>query len=279
MPQAMQLDIGTRFALNDGNRIPVLGLGVFEVPSGRVAQDTVSTALAEGYRHVDTAKYYRNEKDVGMAIRASGLPRADVFVTSKLWNDDHGTERALGAGRKSCRQLGLGHIDLYLIHWPVAGLRGKSWDALVRLREEGVARSIGVSNYRVPHLEELLASSSTVPAVNQVEFHPFLYQKELLRFCQRHGIQLEAYAPLTKGERLRDPKLIEIAAKVGRTPAQVLLRWALQHEVVVIPRSVRPERIRENRQIFDFHISSKEMDALDRLDEGFRTDWNPDKEP
>lgn len=275
----MELSLDSRLPLNDGHRIPVFGLGMYQVPQGRTAEAALQAAFAEGYRLVDTARMYGNERDVGRAVRASGLPRDDVFVTTKLWNSDHGYDRALRAFEESRRDLGVDVVDLYLIHWPVPRLRGNTWKALVALRESGRCRSIGVSNYTIPHLEELLASSSVVPAVNQVEFSPFLYQKDLLDFSARHDIVLEAYSPLTKGERLREPVLVDIASKYGRTPAQILLRWALQHGVVAIPKSARPERIRENARLFDFSISAKDVAVLDGLGEGYRTSWNPDGQP
>jgi len=275
----MELSLDSRLSLNDGHRIPVFGLGMYQVPQGRTAEAALQAAFAEGYRLVDTARMYGNERDVGRAVRASGLPRDDVFVTTKLWNSDHGYDRALRAFEESRRDLGLDVVDLYLIHWPVPRLRGNTWKALVALRESGRCRSIGVSNYTIPHLEELLASSSVVPAVNQVEFSPFLYQKDLLDFGSRHGIVLEAYSPLTKGERLGEPVIVDLAAKYGRTPAQIVLRWALQHGVVVIPKSVRLERIRENARIFDFALSPKDMARLDDLSEGYRTSWNPEGGP
>lgn len=275
----MDLSLGSRFLLHDGRALPVLGLGVWQVPAGSVARKTVLTALEAGYRHIDTAKLYGNEEDVGRAVRESGVPRDQVFVTTKLWNDDHGYESALRAGRESLRRLGLDAIDLYLIHWPVPRLRGDSWKALVRLREEGVARSIGVSNYTVRHLEELRETSSVVPTVDQVEFNPFLFQRDLLTYCRANGILLEAYSPLMKGRGLDDPTLARIATARGRTPAQVALRWALQHGVAVIPKSVRPERIRENSGLFDFALSPEDMRALDGLDAGRHTSWNPDEAP
>ncbi len=275
----MELSLDSHLPLNDGHRIPVFGLGMYQVPQGRKAETALGAAFAEGYRLVDTARMYGNERDVGRAIRASGLPRDDVFVTTKLWNSDHGYDRALRAFEESRRDLGLDVVDLYLIHWPVPRLRGDTWKALVALRESGRCRSIGVSNYTIPHLEELLASSSVVPAVNQVEFSPFLYQKDLLDFGSRHGIVLEAYSQLTKGARLGEPVIVDLAAKYGRTPAQIALRWALQHGVVVIPKSVRPERIRENARVFDFALSPKDMAHLDGLSEDYRTSWNPEGEP
>lgn len=275
----MELRPESRFPLNDGNAMPVLGLGVWQIPSGAATVRAVRAALDLGYRHIDTAKLYGNEADVGRAVRESGIPREEVFVTTKLWNTDHGYASALKAGHESNERLGLGSIDLYLIHSPVPGAREETWEAMVRLREEGVARSIGVSNFTRRDLEELRRASDIVPAVNQVEFHPFRFQADLLADCREQGILLEAYSPLTRGRRLDDPTIVRIARARRRTPAQVVLRWALQHGVAVIPKSARPERMRENRELFDFELYPEEMWALDALDDGHPTGWNPGDRP
>ncbi len=275
----MGLSIDSRTTLNNGTLIPALGLGVYQTQPGAVAERAIGYALEIGYRHIDTASMYGNEESVGHAVRRSGLAREDVFITTKLWNTDHGYESALQACRESLERLGLDYVDLYLIHWPVKELRAESWRALEGLHEEGVCRSIGISNYMTWHLEELLASCEVIPAVNQVEFSPFLYQKELLDFCRQEGIQLEAYSPLTKGRRLKHKTLKALAAEYDRTPAQILIRWALQHELVVIPKSVNPDRIRENAQVFDFIISAEHMELLDGLNEDLRTSWDPSTQP
>jgi diketogulonate reductase-like aldo/keto reductase len=267
--------IASRVRLNNGLRMPVLGLGVYQSPPGAPTRGAVRAALEGGYRSIDTAALYGNERDVGEAIRGSGVPSEEVFVTTKLWNSDQGYESALEAFERSRAALGVEVVDLYLIHWPVPGKRLDSWKALLRLLAEGRCRAIGVSNYTVAHLEELRARSSVVPAVNQVEFHPFLFQRELLEYCESHGIQLEAWAPLSRGRRLQAPEIAVIARAHGKTPAQVLLRWGLQHRVVVIPKSVHPERIRENAQVADFALSPGEMRQLDALDAGVRTGWDP----
>ncbi|MCI4341675.1 MAG: aldo/keto reductase [Thermoplasmata archaeon] len=259
--------------------MPVLGLGTWQLPKGRTTQDAVRAALAAGYRLIDTATLYANEADVGRAIADSGLPREEVFITTKLWNDDHGFDSALRAFEKSRQALGVEQVDLYLIHWPVAERRLESWRALEQLQQEGRCRSIGVSNFGVGHLRELLAASSTVPSVNQVEFSPFLHQRELHQFCREHGIQLEAYSPLTRGRRLDDLGLAHLARDTGRTPAQVLLRWGLQHSIVEIPKSSRPERIAENARLFDFELSLAQMATLDALDAGYRTTRDPGEMP
>lgn len=275
----MGLSLDSRVTLNDGTKMPVLGLGVWQASAGKETRTAVRTALDVGYRLIDTAKLYGNERDVGVAVRESGVPRDEIFVTTKLWNSDHGYEGALRAFERSRRELGLDVVDLYLIHWPVPGLRDESWKALVRLKEQGLARSVGVSNYTVRHLQEMLPTSPSPPAVNQVEFHPFLFQEELLEFCRTRGIQLEAYSPLTRGRMLRHRVIAEIASARHRTPAQVLLRWGLQHGLVVIPKSVRPERIRENAEIFDFELTQDDMKRLDALDERSHVAWNPDDLP
>lgn len=271
--------LGSRVRLNDGHAMPVLGLGVWQLGPGASTRDAVRAALGAGYRLFDTAKLYGNERDVGAALRDSGVPREELFVTTKLWNDDQGYESALKAFARSERDLGLGPVDLYLIHWPVTGRRADSWRALRELRDAGRVRSIGVSNYTVRHLMELLATSDIVPAVNQVEFSPFLYQRDLLEYCRDHRIQLEAYAPLTRGAQFRDPTVAAIAAAHGKSPAQVMLRWGLEHGVIEIPKSARPERIRENAAVFDFALTADERARLDALDEAFRTTWDPTSIP
>ena len=274
-----QLSSAATVKLNNGVEIPLLGLGVYQSPPGETTQDAVRHALKCGYRLVDTARVYGNEQDVGLALRESGLPREEVFVTTKLWNSDHGYDSTIRACEESLRRLGLKYLDLYLVHWPVSGVRNESWRAMEKLLRDGKCRAIGVSNYTINHLNDLLASSNTIPAVNQVEFHPFLYQQKLLEYCQGHGIQLEAYSPLTRGERLNHQKVVEIAKEHGRTPAQILIRWAVQHSVVAIPKSVRNERILENSRVFDFTLSTNEMNALDSLNEDFRTCWDPSNLP
>lgn len=273
------MDIRTTVLLNNGVEMPVFGLGVYQSHPGRETQQAVRFALEAGYWSIDTAAYYRNERDVGLAVRESGLSREEVFITTKLTNEDHGYERAVSACESSLERLGMDYVDLYLIHWPVEGVRGEAWRGLERLLDEGKCRSIGVSNYTIRHLEELLDTSSTVPAVNQVEFHPFLYQRELLDFCNHHGIVLEAYSPLTRGNRLDDPRLALIAERYAKTPAQVLIRWGLQHRVVEIPKSVRQERILENADVFDFELSAHDMNDLDTLDMDLRTAWDPTDVP
>lgn len=276
---AASLSLRSTVTLRGGVEMPVLGLGVWQAAAGKETRRAVAEALAAGYRHVDTASAYQNEADVGAAIRESQVPRAEVFVTTKLWNTDHGYDRALQACDGSLRRLGLEQVDLYLVHWPVEGIRGETWRAMERILADGKARAIGVSNYTVRHLDELLARARVPPSVDQVEFSPFLYQRALLEHCRLHGIQLEAYGPLVRGQKMDHPALARVAARHGRTPAQVLLRWGLQHGLAVIPKSVRPERIRENADLFGFALEAAEMDALDRLDQGYRTSWDPTDAP
>jgi len=275
----MQATVEPVAKLNNGVGIPRLGLGVYQSPPGQVTQQAVEYALKIGYRHIDTARIYNNEKDVGTALRKSGIKREDVFITTKLWNSDHGYETALKACDESLKRLGLKFLDLYLIHWPVPEIRNESWTALTKLLKDGKCRSIGVSNYTIQHLTELLEDADVVPMVNQVEFSPFLYQKQLLDYCEKNKIQVEAYSPLTQGAKLNHPAIQQIAKKHGKTPAQVLIRWSLQHNLVTIPKSVREERIRENSQVFDYNLTSEDMRVLDSLDENFRNSWDPTNQP
>jgi methylglyoxal/glyoxal reductase len=275
--------LGSRVKLRSGVEIPWVGLGVFQSPPGAETRQAVAWALEAGYRHIDTAAMYGNEADVGEAVRASRIPREEVFVTTKLWFSDHGFESAQAAARKSQERLGLGYIDLYLIHWPRANApadRIASWRGLEKLRADGVCRAIGVSNYTVRHLEELRGASEVLPDVDQIELHPFVYDPELLAYLERHGIRAEAWSPLTRGRQMGHPEIQGIARAHGRTPAQVLLRWGLQHGAIVIPKSVHRERIEENARLFDFSLSAGEMQRLDALRGGPRVGaWNPAEIP
>ena len=270
------MDAHPAIELNDGRAIPQLGLGVFRLLPGEGTRRAVAAALAAGYRHVDTAAVYGNESDVGAAIRASGLEPGSVWVTTKLANADQGAATARRAFEASLARLGLDGIDLYLLHWPHER-RLESWRVLEQLHAESLARSIGVSNFLVRHLDELLAQASVPPSVNQIELSPFLYRSraDTLQRCAEAGIAVEAYSPLTKGRRLADPTIGRIAAELGRTPAQVLIRWSLQKGFIVIPRSSSPQRIAENAAVFDFALDDGQMAALDELDEGLTTGWDP----
>jgi diketogulonate reductase-like aldo/keto reductase len=269
----------TTLQLSSGARIPQVGLGVWQTPSGATTRKAVAAALDGGYRHIDTARIYGNEADVGAAVRESGVAREAVFVTTKLWNADQGYDPALRAFDASLTRLGLEYVDLYLIHWPIAGKRLDSWRALERIHEDGRARSIGVSNFLVPHLEELLGKATRVPAVNQIELTPFLQRRETRALCASHGIVVEAYSPLTHGKRLDHPVVKDVARRLGRSVAQVLLRWGLQQGVVVLPKSTNPARIAENGALFDFTLDDGAMTALDALEEGLVTGWDPAEQP
>jgi diketogulonate reductase-like aldo/keto reductase len=280
--EASPLSLASKVRTNQGLDLPWLGLGVYQSPPGETTQRAVAAALRLGYRLIDTASMYGNEADVGEAVRASGIPRAEIVVTTKLWHSDHGYDKARAAARKSADLLGVGPIDLYLIHWPRANSprdRLDSWRALEELCEEGLCRAIGVSNYTVRHLEELLAHARVVPAVNQVEFHPFVYDPGLVAYCGSHGIRLEAYSPLTRGRRFDEPALQEVARAHRRSAAQVLIRWGLHHGVVEIPKSVHEDRIRENAGALDFSLSTAEVARLDALASGERIAWDPTEIP
>lgn len=262
--------------LHDGVEMLQLGFGVFQIPP-EDTQEKVEEALAVGYRHLDTAAAYRNEAGVGAAIAATGVRREDVFVTTKLWNSDQGYDAALRAFDASLERLGTGDVDLYLIHWPQPGrdLYLETWRAFERIREEGGARSIGVSNFRVEDLERLDREAEALPTVNQVELHPWLQQAELRAWHADHGIATEAWSPLAKGELLEDGTIETVAAHHDKAPAQAILRWHLQLGNVVIPKSATPERIRENFELFDFELSEDDMAAIERLDAGERTGPDP----
>ncbi|MGW0120465.1 aldo/keto reductase [Streptomyces sp. NPDC003327] len=264
--------------LNNGVEIPQLGFGVFQVPDDETAA-AVTAALDAGYRSIDTAAIYGNETGVGRALAASGLPREELFVTTKLWNADQGYDATLRAFDASLGKLGLDHVDLYLVHWPAPArdLYRDSWRALERLADEGRIRAAGVSNFQPGHLARLREGSALTPAVNQVELHPGLQQAELRALHAEHGIATEAWSPLAQGAVLGDPVIAGLAARYGKSPAQVVLRWHLQLGNVVIPKSVTPARIRENIDVFDFALTDAEMTALAALDRGLRTGPHPDE--
>lgn len=263
-------------ALNNGPTIPQLGFGVFQVPDEETTA-AVTSALEAGYRSIDTAAIYGNERGVGRAISESGIDRDELFITTKLWNADQGYDAALAAYDDSLEKLGLDDVDLYLIHWPVPANDRylDSWRALEHLLEEGRVRSIGVSNFTVQHLERVLEVGTIVPAVNQIELHPAFQQTELRAFHAEHGIATEAWSPLAQGEVLDDPVLVRIAEAHGRTTAQVVLRWHLQIGNVVIPKSVTPERIRQNLDVFDFTLSDEDLAAIATIDRGYRMGPDP----
>ena len=264
--------------LNDGQQAPQLGFGVWQIDDAH-ASDAVQTALESGYRSIDTAAIYGNEKGVGAGMRRAGLAREAIYLTTKLWNADQGFDSALRAFDASLKRLGTEYVDLYLIHWPAPAHDRyvDSWKALIRLREEGRARSIGVSNFQPPHIERLLAETGVVPAVNQVELHPDFAQRELVAFNARHKIISEAWSPLGRGgDLLEQPVLTALAQKHDKTPAQIVLRWHIQRGHMVIPKSQTPARIRSNIAIFDFALSDQEMAVIDTVEAGNRMGPDPD---
>ncbi len=273
------MDISSKVKLNNGIEMPILGLGVFRSEEGEEVENAVKTALMHGYLGIDTASIYQNERGVGKAIKESGLNREDIFLTSKVWNTEQGYGRTLKAFSNSLDKLQTEYLDLYLIHWPKGKRSVETWKALEELYEEGKIRAIGVSNFLVHHLEEFLPECKIIPAVNQVEFHPELIQPKLLTYCQNKGIQLEAWAPIMKGKVNEIPVMQEIASKYGKTPVQVVLRWDIQKGVVTIPKSVKPERIVSNADIFDFELSAEDMAKIDALDNNNRIGFHPDKIP
>ncbi|KAJ7547206.1 hypothetical protein O6H91_08G074800 [Diphasiastrum complanatum] len=261
-------------------KIPLLGLGVYQVPVEATMQ-AVSLALQHGYRHIDTAHIYGNERAVGLGVKNSGIPREEVFITTKLWDSDQGYQNTLEAFNQSLKELGVDYVDLYLVHTPSQkNLRLQTWEAMEAILKSGKAKSIGVSNYGIHHLKELFAHSKIKPSINQLEIHPFNTKTELVQFCEKENIVLEAYSPLTRGQRLDHPTVVEIAKHYVKSPAQILLRWALQKNFVVLPKSINPLRVVENAQVFNFEISSSDMANLDSLNENLVTvGWDPTIEP
>ena len=268
------MNISSKVRLNNGRKMPVLGLGVYQIRPNQ-AKQVFQWAIDMGYRLFDTASLYGNEKEVGQAILKSTVTRSEFFITSKLWNTDQGYNNALSAFENSMDQFGLDYIDLYLIHWPVTNLRLESWTALESLVETERVKAVGVSNYMINHLEELLQKCSVIPVINQVEFHPWLYNKALLKYCEENRIQLQAYSPLTKGQKLRDKKLKEIGDKYGKSPSQILIRWCLQHNVPTIPKSANKQHLEQNINVFDFHLTLKDMMKLDLMNQDYSVTWDP----
>ena len=268
--------------LNDDNRIPQLGFGVFQIEPDDTAE-AVTRALEVGYRHIDTAEMYGNEKEVGEGVRNFGLDRGEIYVTSKLNNSYHRPEDARRAFDKTLSALGFDHVDLFLIHWPLPTLYDgdyvSTWRTLEEFKEEGRARSIGVSNFQVEHFERLAAETDVVPAVNQIELHPYLLNEEVRSYGESHGIATEAWSPIAKGQVLDDPAITEIAARLDRTPAQVVLRWHIERGSIVFPKSTTPERIRENFELFDFELEPGDAERIEQLDRGEdgRTGPHPDR--
>lgn len=262
--------------LNNGLDMPWLGLGVYLTADGQEVEQAVKTALEIGYRSIDTAAIYGNEDGVGNAIRDSGVAREEIFLTTKVWNDEQRQARTLAAFEESLHRLKTDYVDLYLIHWPVEGCYIETWRAMEEIYRSGRAKAIGVSNFMQHHLEDIMRESEVIPAVNQMEFHPALVQPELLNFCKSQQIQYEAWSPLMQGQVANVPAILELAQRHNKTPAQIILRWNLQHKVVTIPKSVHANRIAENAKIFDFELSETDMKVLDGLDEGRRLGPDPD---
>ncbi len=259
---------GRARVLADGNEIPLLGLGVWQIPDGPECENAVRAALELGYRHVDTAQAYGNERSVGRALGDSGVPRDDVFVTTKFYP---GSQDPEAEAERSLERLGVDYLDLYIIHWPQGGPTW-AWEGMQRAQARGYARSIGISNFSLAQVDEVLGVADTPPAVNQVQFNPFAYRRALLEGCEERGIAVEAYSPLGTGRHLGDERVAEIAERVGRTPAQVLVRWCLQRDLIVLPKSSHRERIAENAEVFDFTLSDEDVAALDALDATGGTD-------
>ncbi|RFB28614.1 aldo/keto reductase [Brevibacillus sp. VP] len=271
----MTLRITDGATLANGVVKPWLGLGVYKADDGTEVEQAIRMALEAGYRSIDTAAIYENEAGVGKAIRDSKIPREEIFVTTKVWNTEQGYESTLQAFDTSLQKLGLDYIDLYLVHWPVPGKYRETWRALETLYKKGLVRSIGVSNFHIHHLEDLFSVCEVKPMLNQIEMHPYLIQKELRQYCEQHGIYVEAWRPLMRGN-LEVPLLQEMAERYQKTPAQIVLRWDLQHKVLVIPKSVRKERIIENAGLFDFELTDEDMAMLDSLNRDQRFGPDPD---
>ncbi|MBC8342660.1 MAG: aldo/keto reductase [Bacteroidetes bacterium] len=269
--------IEDRIALNNGIEIPQFGLGVFLAKDGKEVYKAVAHALQAGYRLIDTAAIYKNEPSVGKAIRESNIAREDIFLTTKLWNSRQGDYKQVAKGfNDSLQRLGLEYVDLYLVHWAVKGKYEDSWKAMEELYLEGKIKSIGVSNFQVHHLESILEKSQIVPAVNQVELHPFLQQRQLLNFCNQHHILVEAWRPILKGEADKVAELVEIGKKYNKSGVQVTLRWNLQSGIITIPKSVNPDRITHNADLFDFELSHEDMDIISSLNQDKRFGPDPD---
>lgn len=265
----MELNINSTVALNNGINIPLIGLGTWTL-SGRSAYQAIIWATEIGYRLIDTATIYGNEREIGSALKDISVPRDELFITTKVWNTDQGFEKTQAAFEKSLKRLKLDYIDLYLIHWPISGTRNETWNALEKLYNDGIVRAIGVSNYTINHLEELFIEASIVPTVNQIEFSPFLYQKKLMEYCKSKNIVVEAYSPLTRARRLNNDRIKTISQKYSKTPAQILIRWGLQHGIIEIPKSGDQTHLKENVEIFDFNINIDDMISIDNLNEDFR---------
>ena len=264
--------------LNNGIEIPYVGLGVYRMDDSEASENIIVYALSQGYRHLDTASYYNNEDAVGRAVKKSGIPREELFITTKVWNEDQRQSRVKEAFEDSLRKLDTDYIDLYLIHWPVADKIQETWKVLEELYKSGKVKAIGVSNFKEHHLETLKEISTVTPAVNQVELHPYLIQQSILDYCKKEGIQMEAWSPLgaSKTDLLKEPIIVNLADKYCKSPAQIILRWDFQRDVVIIPKSSNKERLIQNISIFDFSLTDEEMSQINSLDKGFRLGSDPD---
>jgi diketogulonate reductase-like aldo/keto reductase len=276
--------------LNNGLRMPVLGLGTYRIYTQHKISEVLHWAVNDlGYRMIDTAKYYENEQEIGHFMKKCSIPREEMFLVSKLWPDDHGHQRTVKAFERTLENLKVDYLDLYMVHWPgveevakdpkdraeAREIRASTWQAMEEIYKTGKAKAIGVSNYMIRHLKELSSYASVEPSVNQVEFHPYLYQRELLQYCAENKIQMEAYSSLGKGELLKDKRVLDLAKKYNRTAAQILLRWAMQHSVVVIPKAAVREKLEENSKVFDFELAADDMIMLNALDKGWHCTWDP----
>lgn len=273
----MPLSISDTVRLASGAKMPLLGLGTYRAAEGPAVERAVTTALRLGYRSIDTASLYGNEASIGRALRTGGVPRTEVFLATKVWNDEQGYSDTLQALRRSLDRLGTDYVDLYLVHWPVPRYIAQTWRAMEELHRTGKAKAIGVCNFFVHHLDALAEFAEVAPMVNQFEFHPELQQPELVGYCREHGIQVEAWAPTMRGGVLEIPELVSIGKARGKTAVQVTLRWMLQKGIAAIPKSVHPERVAENCDIFDLELTPEEVDAIDRLDKGHRIGPHPDE--
>lgn len=270
------MSLTTTKTLSNGVEIPVIGLGVFKIDDGESVYDAVRSALEIGYRHIDTASTYKNEEGVGRAIADSGIPRDEIFVTTKVWNDEQGYEETLAAFDRSLKRLNMDYVDLYLVHWPIPGLYKESWKALEKIYHAKKARAIGVSNFHPHHLDDLLPDAKIKPMINQIELHPQLSQVEVREYCEKHNIAVEAWSPIGKATYLDHPVLQELAKKYNKSAAQIMIRWDYQNGIITIPKSERPERQKENADIFDFELSSEDMEKIEALNNGNRLGTDPD---
>jgi diketogulonate reductase-like aldo/keto reductase len=269
-------DIKGTVKLNNGIDMPYFGLGVFETKDGEEVIQSILYAIEAGYIHIDTASLYGNEKGVGEAIKQSKLKRNDIFVTSKVWNSDQGYQNTIEAFYRSLDKLGFDYLDLYLVHWPVKNRYKETWKALEFLYYKKLVRAIGISNFLKHQIEDLKETAEIIPMVNQMEFHPYLVQQELIDYCKENSIRYQAWSPLMKGQILKNDVLVKLSAKYGKTAAQIILRWDLQKEVITIPKSVRKERIIENADIFDFELVTEDIKLIDSMDKNYRIGADPD---